>query len=89
MRQWRAERLAFFVGCLCLLLAPMAARAALPPHVVQRIQLAAQESRSLDQRDLAMARMLQSGELATAMARHSGRHAAAAMSEAVVGSISE
>ncbi len=89
MRQGRAERLAFFVGCLCLLLAPMAARAALPPHVVQRIQLAAQESRSLDQRDLAMARMLQSGELATAMARHSGRHAAAAMSEAVVGSISE
>ena len=89
MRQGRAQRLAFFVGCLCLLLAPMAARAALPPHVVQRIQLAAQESRSLDQRDLAMARMLQSGELATAMARHSGRHAAAAMSEAVVGSISE
>ena len=89
MRQARVERLAIFVGCLCLLLAPMTARAALPPHIVQRIQLAAQESRSLDQRDLAMARMLQSGELATTMARHSGRHASAAMSQAVVGSISE
>ncbi len=89
MRRGRAERLAHLVACLCLLLAPMAARAALPPHVVQRIQLAAQESRSLDQRDLAMARMLQSSELATTMARHSSRHAAAAMSEAVVGSISE
>ncbi len=89
MRQARVERLAIFVGCLCLLLAPMAARAALPPHIVQRIQLAAQESRSLDQRDLAMAQMLRSGELATTMARHSGRHASAAMSEAVVGSISE
>ena len=89
MRQGGAARLAVCVACLCLLLAPMAALAALPPHVVQRIQLAAQESRSLDQRDLAMAQMLQSGELATTVARHSGRHAAAAMSEAVVGSISE
>jgi phospholipid-binding lipoprotein MlaA len=83
------ERLAALVACLCLLVAPMAALAALPPHVVHRIQLAAQESRSLDQRDMAMARMLQSGELATLVARHSGRHASTAMSEAVVGSISE
>ena len=89
MRQGRARRMAIFAGCLCLLLAPMAARAALPPSVVQRIQLAAQESRSLDQRDLAMAQMLDSNELATTMARHSGRRASVAMSEAVVGSISE
>ncbi len=89
MRQGRARWMAIFAGCLCLLLAPMAARAALPPSVVQRIQLAAQESRSLDQRDLAMAQMLDSNELATTMARHSGRRASVAMSEAVVGSISE
>ena len=89
MRQGCATRLAFFVGCLCLFLAPLAARAALPPDVVQRIQLAAQESRSLDQRDLAMTRSLNSSELAATVTRQSGRHASAAMSEAVVGSISE
>ena len=89
MRQGCATRLAFFVGCLCLFLAPLAARAALPPDVIQRIQLAAQESRSLDQRDLAMARSLNSSELAATVTRQSGRHASAAMSEAVVGSISE
>ncbi len=75
MRDAGFKGFAFLVLCLAVVLAPRAARAALPPHVAQRIQTAAYESRAIDQRDIAMAQQLNSGELVTSVARHSGRHA--------------
>ena len=86
MRYASIKGVAFLVLCLA---APLAAQAALPPHVTQRLQTAAYESRAIDQRNIAMAQQLNSSELATSVVRHSGRHASAAMSEAVIGSISE
>ncbi len=86
MRYARIMGAAFLALCLA---APLAAQATLPPDVTQRLQIAAYESRAFDQRDIAMAQQLNSGELLSSVARRSGRHASAAMSAAVIGSISE
>ncbi len=89
MRYAGVKGFAFLVLCLAVVLAPRAARAALPPHLAQRIQTAAYESRAIDQRYIAMAQQLNNGALVTNVARQSDRHASAAMSAAVIGSISK
>ena len=85
----RYARIMGLASLVLNLAAPLAAQATLSPDVTQRLQIAAYESRAFDQRDIAMAQQLNSGELLSCVARNSGSHASAAMCAAVIGSISE